>query len=47
MKKLVILHPAHWEQSMGGAELQISYIVNHALKNNYEIWFRNKKVINF
>lgn len=39
-KKLVILHPAHWEQAMGGAELQISYLVKYLiLQKGYEIHY--------
>lgn len=39
MKKIVFLHPAHWEQAMGGAELQISYLVKYFAKNDYEVHF--------
>ncbi|MCY1635007.1 glycosyltransferase family 4 protein [Marinifilum sp. D737] len=39
MKKVLILHPAHWEQTMGGAELQISYLVNMLKDKNYEVHF--------
>lgn len=39
MKKVVILHPAHWEQAMGGAELQISYLAKTLRKHNIEVHF--------
>lgn len=29
MKKIVFLHPAHYEQAMGGAELQISLLIDY------------------
>ncbi len=38
MKKLVILYPAHFEQAIGGAELQIRYLVRYA-KSEYEIHY--------
>ena len=28
MKKIAILYPAHYEQSSGGAEIQILYLIN-------------------
>ncbi len=37
MKKLVIIHPSHWEQALGGAELQISYLVKHAAAKGYHV----------
>lgn len=39
IKKVVILHPAHWEQAMGGAELQISYLVTELKKQGFEVHF--------
>jgi len=39
MKKVVLLHPVHWEHFMGGAELQISYLAKYLLENNYEVHF--------
>jgi glycosyltransferase involved in cell wall biosynthesis len=39
MKKVVILHPAHWEQAMGGAELQISYLAKSLKKHNFDVHF--------
>lgn len=38
MKKLAILYPAHYEQAIGGAELQIKYLVQFA-KSEYEIHY--------
>lgn len=38
MKKIAILYPAHFEQAIGGAELQISYLVKY-LKLEYEIHY--------
>lgn len=38
MKKLAILYPAHFEQAIGGAELQIRYLVQYA-KSEYEIHY--------
>ena len=37
MKKVVILHTAIWEQAMGGAELQILYLIQELKKVNVEI----------
>lgn len=39
MKKVVILHPAFWMQAMGGAELQISYLVKRLLLEKCEIHY--------
>ena len=39
MKKVVILHSAYWEQAMGGAELQISYLVEKLKKTNVEVYY--------
>lgn len=33
MKKIVFLHPAHFEQSMGGAERQIALLITHLRKH--------------
>lgn len=38
-KKVVILHPAHWEQAMGGAEIQISYLVNELVRENFDVYY--------
>lgn len=38
MRKLVILYPAHFEQAIGGAELQINYLIKYA-KYKYEIHY--------
>ncbi len=38
-KKIVFLHPAHWKQAMGGAELQISYLVKYMKKQGFEVHF--------
>ncbi|NLF43699.1 MAG: glycosyltransferase family 4 protein [Bacteroidales bacterium] len=51
MKRVLLLHPAHWEQAMGGAELQLCYLADHLLKNKYEIHFifedkKNKRIEN-
>lgn len=39
MKKIVFLHPSHWEQTMGGAELQISFLAKYLLNYEYIIHF--------
>lgn len=39
MKKLAIVHPAYWEQSFGGAELQISYLIEYAQSKNWEVHY--------
>ena len=31
MKKVAILHTAHWQQAMGGAELQIKFLIENFL----------------
>lgn len=38
-KKIVILHPAFWEQAMGGAEIQIQYLVEFLLEENVRVHF--------
>ena len=38
-KKIVILHPAFWEQAMGGAEVQIKYLVNFLLEKNVQVHY--------
>lgn len=39
-KKIVILHPAFWMQAMGGAEIQIKYLVDFLLKqSNIQVHF--------
>ena len=37
MKKIVFLHPAYYEQAMGGAEYQISLLIDFIKKQNTEI----------
>lgn len=39
MKKIVFLHPSHWQQAMGGAELQISFLAKYLSKLDFEIHF--------
>lgn len=39
MKKIAILYPAHYEQSNGGAELQISYFVKAAVNAGHEVHY--------
>lgn len=39
MKKIAILYPAHYEQSNGGAELQISYFVKAAIDAGHEVHY--------
>lgn len=39
MKKLAIVHPAYWEQSFGGAELQISYLIEYAQSKDWEVHY--------
>lgn len=38
-KKIVVLHPAFWKQSFGGAEAQIKYLVEFLLKMNVEVHY--------
>ncbi len=38
-KKIVFLHPAHWEQAMGGAEIQISYLIEYMKRKGLEVHF--------
>jgi len=38
MKKIVFLHPAYWEQAMGGAELQIKYAMKYALNDEFKVY---------
>lgn len=38
-KKIVILHPAFWKQAMGGAEIQIKYLVDYLLDNNVQVHY--------
>jgi len=37
MKKILILHLAHWDQLMGGAEQQLKYLANYLLNKGYEV----------
>lgn len=39
MKRIAILYPAHYEQSNGGAELQISYFVEAAVNAGHEVHY--------
>lgn len=39
MKKLAIVHPAYWEQALGGAELQISYLCEFAQYKGWEVHY--------
>lgn len=38
-KRVVVLHPAYWEQAMGGAELQIFYLVKHLKELGCEVHY--------
>src|SRR5690606_3415108 len=38
-KNVVILHPAYWEQARGGAELQISYLVDSLLRRGHKVHY--------
>lgn len=44
-KRVVVMHPAYWEQAMGGAELQIYYLIKHLKIAGYEVHyvFEDKK----
>lgn len=50
MKKIAILYPAHYEQSNGGAELQISYFAKAAVNVGHEVHYvyenKNKPIQN-
>ena len=39
MTKIVILHTAYWEQAMGGAELQILYLLEELKKRNVKVFY--------
>jgi len=39
MKKIVILHTAHWQQAMGGAELQIKFLIENLISKNFKVYF--------
>lgn len=39
MKKIAILYPAHFEQSFGGAEIQVKYLYEACLENGFEVHF--------
>jgi hypothetical protein len=39
MKKIAIVYPAHYEQTMGGAELQISYLAKYVKQVGYEVYY--------
>ncbi|MDG4714775.1 glycosyltransferase family 4 protein [Winogradskyella marincola] len=45
-KRVVVMHPAYWEQAMGGAELQIYYLIKHLKTAGYEVHyvFEDKKI---
>lgn len=36
-QKVLILHLAHWDQLMGGAEQQLKYLANYLLNKGYEV----------
>lgn len=38
-KRVLILHPHHWDQLMGGAEQQLKNISEYLLDNNFEVYF--------
>lgn len=38
-RKIAILHPAYWEQLIGGAELQIKYLIEYSLRQGYKIHY--------
>lgn len=46
MKKIVVLHTAYWQQAMGGAELQILYLIEELLTQNYRVYYiyEDKKI---
>lgn len=46
MKKIVILHTAHWQQAMGGAELQIKFLIEKLISENYKVYYiyEDKKI---
>ena len=39
MKKIVVLYPAHYEQSMGGAEMQIKYFIRACRQEGHEVHY--------
>ena len=39
MKKIVILHTAHWQQAMGGAELQIKFLIEMLISENFKVYY--------
>ena len=39
MKKVAILHTAHWQQAMGGAELQIKFLIENLISKNFKVYF--------
>lgn len=48
-QKVLILHLAHWQQLLGGAELQLKYLSEYLLSKGHEVHFvfpnRNNKVV--
>ena len=38
-KRVVLLHPAYWEQAMGGAELQILYLAKELVNEGFEVHY--------
>ena len=48
-KKILILHCAHWDQLLGGAELQLSYLTDYLINEGHEVHFlfpkRNDKIV--
>lgn len=39
MKRVVILHPSFWSQAMGGAEIQIKFLVDKLIDQNFEVHY--------
>ena len=39
MKKIVVLYPSHYEQSMGGAEMQIKYFIRACRHEGHEVHY--------
>ena len=46
MKKVAILYTAHWQQAIGGAELQIKFLIENLICKNFEVYFiyEDKKI---
>lgn len=39
MKKIVILYTAHWQQAMGGAELQIKFLIEKLISKHFKVYY--------